>query len=105
MAAENVGLIETALAILPEVDKPVAEMTLGELLVTANRASLVASLDMCRRYDPEMDIKERRLIVELNGQLTRANLQVADGQFKAQKLDVLERLALAIEADAAGGKG
>jgi hypothetical protein len=71
-------------------------MTLGELAIATNRASLLACLDICGRYQPDMDIKERRLIVEIAGMTTRANLRIAEGEFRGRRDDRLLEVLKAI---------
>lgn len=100
MARKTVKEIERVLEDLPApIDKPPERMTLLELSTETNRVGLAACLDMCRRYTPDMDIKERRLIAEIAGMTLRANVRLAEGEFRARSDDVLGRLIEMIEAE------
>lgn len=97
MAEETARQLVLTIEQLPLVNKPVEEMTLSDLMIETNRHGLVACLDMCKRYDPESDIKERRLIADITGQTMRANLKIAEEQFKAARQDQLGELLAALK--------
>jgi hypothetical protein len=74
------------------LEKPDAEMGFGELLHEGTRAALIAGRDICRGYDPDADLKERRLVSETAGWIARLGVRVAEGEFRARRDDTVGRL-------------
>ncbi|MDE2103646.1 MAG: hypothetical protein KGL39_40785 [Patescibacteria group bacterium] len=100
MAEVAKEVIETFLADLPAPGEAApGAMTLGQLSTEVNRHGLLACLDMVQRYDPDGDIKDRRLIVEITGMVTRANVRLAEGEFRARRDDVIGRLIAELAAE------
>lgn len=98
MADDTAREIETVLTGLPAaVDKPPDQMTLPELLQETSRHGLMACLDICRRYEPEMDLKERRLVVDVTGQALRTMIRVMEEGFKARRDDKIDKLLAELE--------
>ena len=103
MAEQAVRIADVALEQLPVVaEKPDAEKTPGELLNEGTRAALIVGRDICRSYDLNADVKERRLVSDTAGWLARLGVRVAEGEFKARRDDALGRLLEQIAAERAG---
>lgn len=101
MAEKTGDQIELVLeALPPALHKAPEQMTLGELMQETNRQGLMACLSICRAFDPASDIKERRLIVDITGQVMRANLRIAEEQFKAARDDKIGHLLEQLKKEA-----
>lgn len=74
-----------------------AEMSLPELMTETSRTGLIACLDICRRYEPEADIKERRLIVEITQGTLGKMIRVMNQEFQQKKSDRIDKLLAELE--------
>ncbi len=102
MAERAVTIAGVALEILPpsvDVNKPDEEKGSGELLVEGMRSALLAGRDICRAYDPEADIRERRLVSDTAAWVARLGVRVVEQEFRSRDQDkmgeLLERIRLA----------
>jgi hypothetical protein len=93
MAEKAVVVADAVLETLPAVRQiPDDEKGPAELLNEGMRAALIAGRDICRAFDPEADIKERRLVSDTAGWVSRLGMRVAEGELRSRKSDAVDRL-------------
>lgn len=106
MVERAVAVVDELLEHLPAMGEDLrsdAEKSSGELLTEGMRAGLIVGRDIVRSYDPNADIKERRLVAETAGWIAKLGVRIAEADMRARGsqegvLRVLEALK-----DADGG--
>lgn len=103
MVERAVAVVDQLLEHLPAMGEDLrsdAEKSSGELLTEGMRAGLIVGRDIVRSYDPNADIKERRLVAETAGWIAKLGVRIAEADMRARGsqegvLRVLEALQAA----------